>query len=62
MLTSNVYVLEMLVEYRRRALSRDAPVPAWERRVAALRRVPEHGRRGHLRLLMRRLRPAHSAS
>ena len=62
MLTSNVYVLEMLVRDRHLALSRDSRVPAWERRDAALRRGPGHIRGGRLRLLMLRLRPAHSGS
>jgi hypothetical protein len=62
MLTSNVYVLEMLVRDRHLALSRDSRVPSWERRDAALRRGREQVRGGRLRLLILRLRPAHSGS
>lgn len=62
MLPGDIYVRQMLWRHHRGALSRDSGVPAWERRTAASRSIPERRRGGRLRLLMLRHRPAHSGS
>jgi hypothetical protein len=63
MLPADFYVRQMLWRHHLQSLSPESRVPAWERRAEALRRSSPGGRRGgRLRLLMVRLRPAHSGS
>ena len=62
MLPPNMYVRQMLVQDRRRALSRESRVPAWERRAAVSGGIPEPRSGGRLRMLVLRLRPVHSGS
>ena len=62
MLPPNMYVRQMLVQDRRRALSGESRIPSWERRGEASSRVPQRSHGGRLRLLLVRLRPVHSGS
>jgi hypothetical protein len=61
MLSGDVYVRQMLMRHHHLALLPDSRIPAWERREAAARRITEQGR-GRLRVVILRLRPAHSRS